>query len=172
MPRLDAIKSRIHTPGTLSRKIAQWRMLGKKIVFTNGVFDILHPGHIDYLSKAADLGDVLLVGINSDASARKQGKGSSRPIQDENSRTLLAASLHFVDAVILFAEETPLNLIKLIQPDVLVKGADYDAAETNFKSPKYIVGSAEVKSKGGKIITIPLLEGFSTTAIEKRIKNS
>ena len=133
----------------------------KKIVFTNGCFDLLHRGHVDYLAKAADLGDVLILGLNTDASVSKL-KGPQRPIQDEQSRLHIIASLGFVDAVVLFDEETPLDLIDLVQPDVLVKGSDY--------KPEAIVGFDIVKLKGGKIQTIDFIPGYSTSLIEKKIK--
>ncbi len=172
LPVLEVIQSKIYERGQLSKILAIWRFKGYKIVFTNGCFDILHRGHIDYLAKTADLGDKLVVGINTDASVKLLNKGDTRPIQDEKSRITIIASLHFVDAVILFDEKTPLELIAFVQPDILVKGADYDADETNPGSPKYIVGSNSVRASGGEVKTIEFLEGFSTTAIENKIKNS
>ena len=135
-------------------------MQNKTIAFTNGVFDILHEGHIAVLSEAASFGDVLIVGINSDDSVKKL-KGESRPINNEHSRALIIASLIMVDYVIIFNEETPLELIKIIKPDVLVKGGDY--------KPETIVGSKEVLDAGGSIEIIPVREGFSTTEIIKKI---
>ncbi len=132
----------------------------EKIVFTNGCFDILHLGHIDYLSRAADLGTKLIVGLNTDSSTKKL-KGSTRPINDEKSRSGVLAALFFVDAVILFDQDTPLHLIREIQPNVLVKGADY--------SIEQIVGAKEVLQSGGEVRTLAFLEGYSTTSIEKRI---
>lgn len=146
---------------SLKRMISVWRFKSNKVVFTNGCFDILHLGHIDYLMKAADLGDMLIIGMNSDASV-KQLKGSHRPINDENARKTIMASLHFVDAVILFDEDTPYNLIKEIRPDVLVKGADY--------KPEEIAGYDILKSTGGEVVTLELLPGYSTTLIEEKIK--
>ena len=169
--RLDALKLKFDSKESLSKKLQVWRMQGKRIVFTNGCFDILHRGHIDYLTKAADLGNVLIVGVNSDSSVKHLQKNSLRPIQDEQSRAHIIASLAVVESVIIFEEATPIEIIKFIQPDVLVKGADYDAEETPPSSSKYIVGSAEVKAKGGEVKTIPFLEGFSTSAIEQKIKN-
>ncbi len=162
MKNLEVIHSRIFNRSNLMRQIAVWRFLKKKIVFTNGCFDLLHLGHITYLSEAADEGDVLIIGLNTDSSVRKI-KGNSRPINNEESRATVLAALHFVDAVTLFDEETPHNLINSIQPDVLVKGSDYDASD--------IVGYDIVKNNGGKIITIDLLPGYSTTKIEEKIKN-
>lgn len=171
LPALEVIQSKIYEREPLSKLVATWRFKDHKVVFTNGCFDILHRGHIDYLAKAADSGGKLVVGINTDASVKQQGKGASRPLQDEQSRALILASLHFVDAVILFDEKTPEDLISFLQPDVLVKGADYDANETDPGSKKYIVGSDAVRARGGEVKTIAFLEGFSTTAIENKIKS-
>ena len=161
MSKLNHIKKKIFRPDQLQTRLNMWRLLGKKIVFTNGCFDILHLGHIDYLAKAADLGDKLIIGLNSDESTRGI-KGPSRPITDENSRSLILASLSFVDAVVLFDEETPLELIKIVSPDTLVKGADY--------SIEQIVGSDFVVRNGGKVQTLHYLPGYSTTLIEQKIK--
>ena len=152
--------------------LAIWRFKQKRIVFTNGCFDIIHRGHVDYLSKAADLGDVFIVGINSDSSVRTLNKSISRPLQDEHTRAIILASMAFVDAVVVFDERTPLELIRGIQPHVLVKGADYDANETNPMSKKYIVGSDFIKANGGEVITLEYLQGYSTTGIENKIKNT
>ncbi|HXC05558.1 MAG TPA: D-glycero-beta-D-manno-heptose 1-phosphate adenylyltransferase [Bacteroidia bacterium] len=159
---LDIIQKRIFTAERLAPQLLTWRFHSQKIVFTNGCFDILHRGHIDYLSKAADCGNILIIGLNSDASTKKLNKGASRPIQDETSRALILASLHFVSAVVLFDEDTPYELIKLIQPDVLVKGADYKIEQ--------IAGHDIVQAKGGEVKLIPFLEGFSTSGIEQKIK--
>ncbi|MGQ0828753.1 MAG: adenylyltransferase/cytidyltransferase family protein [Bacteroidota bacterium] len=169
---IDIIHSKIHTRETLLILLTMMRFKERKIVFTNGCFDILHRGHIDYLAKAADLGDELIVGVNTDASVKRLGKSSSRPLQDERSRAMILASLHSVSAVILFDEDTPLDLIKLVQPNFLVKGADYDANERDPKSKKYIVGSDIVKANKGEIKTIEFLDGFSTTGIENKIKTN
>lgn len=171
-PALEIIDSKIYTRETFSKPCELMRFKGHKIVFTNGCFDILHRGHIDYLAKASDMADELVVGINSDASVKRLGKGNARPLQDEVTRAMIIASLHFVSAVIIFDEDTPLDLIKFINPDVLVKGADYDAAETNPQSTKYIVGSDIIKANGGEVKTIEFLEGYSTSAIEQKIRNS
>ncbi|MFA8451343.1 MAG: D-glycero-beta-D-manno-heptose 1-phosphate adenylyltransferase [Bacteroidales bacterium] len=141
----------------------EWQDQKSKVVFTNGCFDLIHLGHIDYLAKAADLGDVLVLGLNTDASVRRL-KGESRPIKDEKSRASILAAMSFVDVVVLFDEDTPYDLISLVQPDVLVKGADY--------KPEDIVGYDVVKAKGGKVVTIEYLPGYSTTAIEHKIKHS
>lgn len=164
MTHLQTIQSRIYTLETIKPFLGLKRLKNKKLVFTNGCFDILHQGHIDYLSKAADKGDFLLVGVNSDDSVRRLNKGSARPIQAEQSRALLLASLHCVAAVIIFNEDTPLELIQAVKPDVLVKGADWKVEQ--------IVGYDFVRSYGGEVTTIEYLPGFSTTAIESKIKQS
>ncbi len=164
MKNLDFLKQKIINKQLLTANLTRWRFQQKKIVFTNGCFDILHLGHIDYLSKAKDLGDLLIVGLNTDHSVKMLKKGVNRPIQDENSRALILASLHFVDAVVLFDEETPYELIKTVQPDVLVKGSDYQ--------PEEIVGYDIVKNKGGEIVTIDFLPGYSTSLIEEKIRKS
>lgn len=138
-----------------------WRFKNDKIVFTNGCFDILHRGHVEYLAKAASLGTKLVIGLNSDSSVKRL-KGDSRPVNDEKSRALLLASLIFVDAVILFDTDTPYDLIKAVQPDVVVKGGDYKAED--------IVGYDIVKAKGGEVATIDFIEGFSTTSTIERMK--
>lgn len=162
MNSLTAISNKIHNNQSLNLKLNDWRQGKKKIVFTNGVFDLLHLGHIDYLSKAKDNGDILFVGVNSDKSVKYLGKGGNRPITDEKSRLTIIAALEFVDAVMLFDEDTPLELIKIVQPDVLVKGSDY--------KPEDIVGYDVVIARGGTIKTIEFLPGYSTTSIEQKIK--
>ncbi len=170
MSKIDFLRSRIVTLEEAKRKIGIWKMKGETIVFTNGCFDILHKGHVTYLAKAADLGNRLVVGINSDTSVRNQGKGAERPINPEDARQTLLASLTFVDLVILFEGDTPEKLIKELTPDVLVKGADYDPYETDKNSKKYIVGSDIVRAHGGDVAVIDLEEGFSTTGIVKKLK--
>jgi D-glycero-beta-D-manno-heptose 1-phosphate adenylyltransferase len=170
-PALEVINEKIFTKDSIVKPLIVARFFNKKIVFTNGCFDILHRGHIDYLAKASDLGGMLIVGINSDSSIKKLGKGESRPLQDEQTRAMILASLHFVNGVIIFEEETPEVLITLIKPEILVKGADYDANETNKESKKYIVGSDLVKANNGEVKTIEFLEGYSTSAIEGKILN-
>lgn len=162
MKHLEKIYDKILDNKSLEEKLDLWREKGKTIVFSNGCFDILHRGHVEYLSKAADLGDVLIIGLNTDASV-KRIKGPSRPVNDEKARAVVLAALEFVDAIMLFEEDTPYNLIKRIQPDVLVKGKDYKAEE--------IVGYDIVTNKGGKVETIELVEGFSTTKTIGLMKN-
>jgi rfaE bifunctional protein nucleotidyltransferase chain/domain len=163
MRKLEVIENKILTPEKLLTRIHAWRLKDNKIVFTNGCFDILHLGHIDYLAKAADLGNKLIIGLNTDKSTSNL-KGPHRPIIDEASRAKLLSSLFFVDAVVLFDDETPYNLINFLKPDVLVKGADYTIDK--------IVGSDVVLENGGEVKTIAFLEGYSTTTIEKKIRNS
>ena len=160
MQKLDIIKAKILCGEELERKLAFWRFKNFKIVFSNGCFDILHAGHVDYLSKAADEGDVLIIGLNTDASTKRL-KGPTRPINDQDARAMIMASLSFVTAVVLFDEDTPYNLIKQVQPDILVKGSDY--------KPEDIVGYDIIKAKGGTVKTIDLLPGYSTTSIEQKI---
>lgn len=142
-------------------KLSLLNFHNKKIVFTNGVFDILHTGHVDYLSKARDLGHFLVVGLNTDASVKRLNKGPERPINNEHARATVLGALECVDAIILFDEDTPYELIKFIQPDILVKGSDYAVDK--------IVGYDVVMAKGGEVKTIQLSEGFSTTNIIKKI---
>ena len=142
--------------------VQRLRSKGKKIVFTNGCFDLIHPGHIRYLYKAKNLGDFLIVAINSDHSIERI-KGKKRPIMDEKSRAEIVASLSCVDAVVTFNEDTPENLISILVPDVLVKGADWDEEE--------IVGADIVKDAGGKVVTIPYIQGYSTSSIIEKIVN-
>jgi rfaE bifunctional protein nucleotidyltransferase chain/domain len=170
MRTLQSIRNKVVGSDDAVSIIREWQKESKKVVFTNGCFDILHEGHATYLALSADQGDKLVIGLNSDTSVRKQGKGDDRPVNSESSRALLLAALGFVDLVVLFDEDTPLDLIIEFQPDVLLKGADYDPDEVDETSKRYIVGSKEVKSYGGKVDVIPLVEGFSTTSILKRIK--
>lgn len=163
MKEIERIESKIICQKDLSNLILKWREENQKIVFTNGCFDLLHLGHVDYLAKAKDLGDRLIIGVNTDSSVKRL-KGKNRPLQDENSRLHILAALHSVDAVVLFDEATPYELIKKIQPDILVKGADYKIEN--------IVGYDIVTSRGGSVKTIEFIEGYSTTNIEQRILNS
>jgi len=146
---------------TLKGKVSAWQSEDKKVVFTNGVFDLLHIGHIIYMAKASELGDKLIIGLNSDNSV-KRIKGDDRPVNDQDSRAALLAALFFVDAIVLFEEDTPLNLISTLLPDILVKGADY-AIEN-------IVGAKEVLANGGEVKTIDFVEGYSSTSIIQKIR--
>lgn len=152
------------------KRLGIWRMGDLDIVFTNGCFDILHKGHVSYLAKAASLGNRLVLGLNTDASVKRQGKGENRPVNDEEARATVLAALNFVDLVVLFNEDTPLDLIKSLEPNVLVKGADYDAEIEDENDAKYIVGSKEVKANGGVVETIVLEDGYSTTSLIEKLK--
>lgn len=156
MNKRDFLENKMPSESDLLKKLAVWKFKGSRIVFTNGCFDILHRGHIEYLASASGLGDVLIVGLNTDASVKKL-KGKNRPVQDEISRRLILASLQFVTAVVLFDEETPYRLIDLVRPDILVKGGDY--------VPEKIVGYDIVKSYGGQVLSLPFVEGYSTTSV-------
>ncbi len=163
MKRADIIPQKIFTAPELLKRILQWKVLDKTIVFTNGVFDIIHQGHIFSLSEAAKEADYLIVGLNTDASVKRL-KGVSRPINNEAARSLVMASLLMVDAVVLFDEDTPLELINFIMPDVLVKGGDYTIEQ--------IAGAKEVLAAGGRVVINPILDGFSTTGIIEQSRNS
>jgi len=161
MKSVQSIPGKIFTLDGLLQQLKRWRLLNKKIVFTNGVFDILHEGHIASLSEAASHGNILIVGVNADASVKRL-KGNSRPVNNENSRALVLASLLMTDAIIIFEEDTPYHLITAVMPDVLVKGGDYTIAT--------IVGAKEVIANGGQVMIAPILEGFSTTSIIEKMK--
>ena len=163
MSQLNTIKSKIYSLEGLNTQVDSWKKSGEKIVFTNGCFDILHRGHIEVLAHTADLGNRLIIGLNSDQSIQAL-KGEKRPIENEDSRAILLAALSFVDAIVLFSEETPLNLISTLKPDVLAKGGDYEI-ET-------IVGHKIVQNNGGQVILVPFVDGFSSTTIIDKIKNS
>jgi rfaE bifunctional protein nucleotidyltransferase chain/domain len=163
MKMLSQIRSKIKTLDEIIAASENWRSHNKRIAFTNGCFDIVHLGHVDYLSRAADLADVLIIGVNTDASVSRI-KGSNRPLQDELSRSMLLASFQFVTAVVLFGDDTPYGLIKAIQPDVLVKGSDYEEAD--------IVGADIVRDKGGEIVAIDFLDGYSTSSIIEKANNA
>ncbi len=162
MTNLDVINSRILEKNDLKRRLSMWRLKDHEIVFTNGCFDLIHLGHVDFLAKAADMGDKLIIGINSDQSVTKI-KGADRPINNQLTRTSVLASFSFVAAVTIFDEETPYELIKLVQPDVLVKGSDWNKDE--------IVGADIVEKKGGEVKIIDLLDGYSTSIIENKIRS-
>jgi D-beta-D-heptose 7-phosphate kinase/D-beta-D-heptose 1-phosphate adenosyltransferase len=163
MKQTKNIRERILEGQEIQKQVVRWRLKSKSIAFTNGVFDILHEGHLSILSKAASFADILIVGVNSDASVKRL-KGESRPVNNQTSRALLLASLIMVDAVIIFEEDTPLELILKVEPDVLIKGGDY-TIDT-------IVGAKETLAKKGKVEIIPIVEGFSTTKIIEKITKS
>ena len=150
--------------------VGQWQSEGHKVVLTNGVFDILHVGHVEVLETAAAKGDKLVVAVNADASVKRLGKGDARPYNHQEDRTQMLAALRCVDAVVLFDEDTPLNVVQALRPDVLVKGGDYDPSVSDPSNPKYIVGSAEVRASGGSVVAVPLVPGRSTTTLVQRIQ--
>jgi rfaE bifunctional protein nucleotidyltransferase chain/domain len=159
----EEIKNKIVSRDGAAAMVNGWKSQGLKVVFSNGCFDIVHAGHVDYLSKARDLGDKLIIGLNSDDSVRRL-KGKGRPVQDENARAALLAAFSFVDAVVVFDEDTPFELISTLIPDILVKGSDY--------SVENIVGADVVLKNGGKVETIDFLEGYSTSSIIDKILNT
>lgn len=163
MSNLKKINNKIFLIKELKTKLSIWRENGEKIIFTNGCFDIIHKGHIQVLANTADLGDRLIIGLNSDISVQKL-KGLNRPIVEEDARAFLLASLNFVDAVVLFSEETPINLITTLKPNVLAKGGDYAISS--------VVGYNEVKEYNGEVIIVPFVDGFSSTSIIEKIKNN
>lgn len=171
MGKFEQVKHKVTSVEEMKERILEWKNSGEKVVFTNGCFDILHEGHVTYLAKAADFGSKLIIAINTDASVKRQGKGEERPINPESSRALILASLGFVDGVVFFDEDTPVSLIESLKPDVLVKGADYDADEENPSGKKYIVGRETILANGGEVKTVALVEGFSTTNIVKKLKS-
>ncbi len=160
MKQAQIIPAKIYNVKDILFQVNRWKFLNKTIAFTNGCFDILHAGHIASLSDAAKEADYLIVGLNSDLSAKRL-KGEGRPVVDQHSRALLLASLIMVDAVVIFEEDTPIELINLIEPDVLVKGGDYTMDQ--------IVGSKEVLAAGGRVVINPILAGFSTTGLLGKI---
>lgn len=162
MRYIQSTQTKIFDLDKLKRQIASWKVSGKTIAFTNGCFDILHQGHIYSLSQAANEADYLIVAVNSDNSVKRLGKGDNRPINNEESRAILLAALSVVDAVIIFDEDTPKDLIAVLLPDVLVKGGDYTVEQ--------IAGSKEVIENGGKVVINKIVEGFSTTNIIHKIQ--
>lgn len=163
MKHIDILRHKIMTAEAMAKEIYRWKFKSKTVAFTNGCFDLLHLGHIDYLAKAADEADFLIVGVNSDASVSRL-KGPTRPVNGQEQRSQLLAALHFVAGVVIFDEDTPLELIQILKPDVLIKGADY-TVDT-------IVGADFVLSQGGRVQTIEFLEGYSTSSMIDRIRNS
>jgi rfaE bifunctional protein nucleotidyltransferase chain/domain len=160
--RVDAAGTRVLTAGQIRAFVQRLRENGRVVVFTNGVFDLLHPGHIRYLQRARRLGDALVIGLNADASVRRN-KGPERPINPEAERAEVLAALESVDAVTIFAEDTPADIIRLVQPDILVKGADWPADQ--------IVGRDTVEARGGRVVLMDVEQGHSTTAIVERIRS-
>ncbi|MDA3780687.1 MAG: D-glycero-beta-D-manno-heptose 1-phosphate adenylyltransferase [Bacteroidales bacterium] len=160
MDNLTLVKSKIVSLETIKEILKSKNRKSKKIVFTNGCFDIIHRGHIEYLAQAANYGDILIIGVNTDKSVKKI-KGENRPVQDEYARAMILAALHFVNYIVLFDDDTPYNLIKEINPNILIKGSDYKKQD--------IVGYDIVTKNNGDVITIDFLEGYSTTSIIKKL---
>jgi len=163
MKNIDLIYSKIMKWHEVAELVGKWHGKGEKVVFTNGCFDIIHRGHVEYLARAADFGNHLVIGLNTDASVSRL-KGDNRPVVDEESRAILLAALRFVDVVVYFDEDIPYELIKAVQPDILVKGSDYKAED--------IVGYDIVTARGGRVQTIDYVEGFSTSNIIEKIKRT
>ncbi len=161
MTSLNQIRQKLFLKDKLAEQIAAWKSEGMKIVFTNGCFDLIHPGHVDYLAKAASLGDKLIIAVNTDQSVQKL-KGPDRPIQNQDSRAFILSAMEFTSAVVLFDEDTPAEIIALLKPDILVKGADYAVDQ--------VVGADFVIKNGGSVVLLPYLKGFSTSAIEQKIR--
>jgi rfaE bifunctional protein nucleotidyltransferase chain/domain len=161
MKASDKIPLKLMSRSDLVRQAERWKLQDKKIIFTNGCFDILHKGHLELLSQAAALGDILVIGVNSDDSVKRL-KGDERPVNDENFRALMLASLAIVDAVSIFQEDTPMELIESIVPNIIVKGGDYD--------PSTVVGAELVVKNGGEVIIIPLVKGYSTSNLLQKIR--
>ena len=160
-----------YQPDNIFDAIRNYKNDGKKIVFTNGCFDILHKGHVEYLAQTADLGDVLILGLNSDDSVKRQGKGEDRPINKIRARETVLASLFFIDYIVEFDDNTPYDLINLIKPSVLVKGGDYNPSQTDKTQKDYIVGKDIVEANNGKVEVINLVDGFSTTGLIQKMKS-
>ena len=163
MNQIDLIKNKIISRSEAAALVERWQKDGEKVVFTNGCFDIVHRGHVEYMSLAADFGQHLVIGLNTDASVSRL-KGEDRPLVDQESRAILLAALQFVDAIVYFDEDTPYDLIKAVHPDVLVKGSDYNVED--------IVGYDIVIGRGGAVETIDFVEGFSTTNLIEKIKRA
>ncbi len=168
----SAVSKKILNISALEAKLAIWRLKSEKVVFTNGVFDLIHPGHIDYLIRAAEKGNRLVIGLNSDASVKTLNKGFNRPINSELTRAYILAALCVVDAIVIFDDTTPEQLIRLINPNILVKGGDYDSESSDPSSKSYIVGSDFVRQSGGEVTVIPFLEGYSSTRIIDKIRGN
>src|ERR1043166_2041217 len=160
---MEKSADKIREASEARKKVAEWKSKGERVVFTNGCFDILHLGHVDYLEKARNLGDKLVIGLNTDSSVSRF-KGPERPLQDQHSRARILASMQFVDLVVFFDEDTPINLISQLVPNILVKGSDYLAEN--------IVGADVVKKNGGEVKTIDFVPGYSTTRIVEKIKRT
>jgi len=167
----NKIEQKVFSENSIVDQINIWKKKGYTLAFTNGVFDIVHRGHIDYLFKSSLKADKLIIGLNSDKSVKRLGKGDDRPYNTEENRAVLLAAFGFVDAVVVFDKDTPYDLIKTIKPNVLIKGGDYSPSANNGEHD-YIVGSDILREYNGEVTVIPFLKGYSTTSLVERIKNS
>jgi D-beta-D-heptose 7-phosphate kinase/D-beta-D-heptose 1-phosphate adenosyltransferase len=171
MNQLSQISNKIVDLKDALKQRENWKSMQESVVFTNGCFDILHVGHVTYLARAKDLGNHLIVAINTDNSVKRLGKGDERPINPQEARALTLAALSSVDLVVFFDDDTPLTVIESLNPDVLVKGSDYNPDEIDPTSKQYIVGSSYIKQQGGQVAVISLVEGYSTSAIAAKLKS-
>ena len=171
MGNLSKIALKIVNQKEIEKLAKELKSKGNKIVFTNGCFDILHKGHVEYLAQTADLGDVLILGLNSDNSVKRQGKGEDRPINKIDARQTVLASLFFIDYIVEFDDNTPYDLINLIKPSVLVKGGDHNPCQKDTNQKDYIVGKDIVEANEGKVEVINLVDGFSTTGLINKMKS-
>lgn len=169
MSNWNQTQQKIYSLNKLTVQVEKWQAEGETVVFTNGVFDLLHLGHVNYLARTSDLGSKLIVAINADLSVKQLNKGPARPIKDQETRAHIMASLSFVDAVLIFDQNTPFDIVSALKPNVLVKGGDYNPDETNPNSKSYIVGSDLVRNSGGQVAVIDFVTGHSTTKLEQKI---
>lgn len=169
MSNWHQVQQKIFSLSKLTEVVQEWQKSGESVVFTNGVFDLLHLGHVNYLARTADLGSKLIIGLNADSSVKQLNKGPARPIKDQDTRAHILASLEFVDAVVIFDQDTPFELVSTLKPNVLVKGGDYDPNETDKTAKTFIVGSDLTRNIGGKVEVIDFVPGHSTTKLEKKI---
>lgn len=171
MSRLQALENKLTTLDTLQFTCRGWQLRGLKVVFTNGVFDIVHKGHVSLLAEAASLGQKLIVAINSDTSVKALNKGADRPINTAADRALVIAAMQMVDAVLIFDQHTPYELIRALEPDILVKGGDYDPMQNDPNAKNYLVGADLQRQRGKEAVVISLVEGYSTTSILEKSKH-
>ncbi len=171
MSQLDFIRSKIMDENALKKALERWKLKGLKLVFTNGVFDIVHRGHITLLQQAAEQGDVLILGLNSDSSVRRLGKGADRPINGEADRAFVLAGMSAISAIVIFDADTPIDLVRLVQPDILLKGGDYDPDQDDQAAKDYIVGSDLQRAAGRLTVAIDLVHGYSTTSVVKKLRD-
>ncbi|NEN22042.1 adenylyltransferase/cytidyltransferase family protein [Cryomorpha ignava] len=171
MLRVESIERKIIPIEELDKAIGRWELKGQRVVFTNGVFDILHRGHVTLLAEAKAMGHLLVLGLNSDASVRTLGKGSDRPINKEQDRAFVLGGLSSVDAIVIFDDSTPYKIIRQIEPAVLIKGGDYDPNQTNSQAKNYVVGSDLQREGGRDTVCVDLVNGYSTTSMVKKMSD-